>query len=86
MESSSMTRFVLRFTGSGSLPTSTVDKLGDLAFAVVDRTERMLLVEGPNDIARLRRQFGDNQWLIVPESFGVKVPDPIPRPKRAPRR
>ncbi len=83
-----MARFVLRFTGSGPLPASTAQRLGALAdFSVVDQTGRMFLVEGPNDISRLRQQFGDDEhWLIAPENFGVTIPDPIPRPKRAPRR
>ena len=71
-------RFILRYSGEGNAPLQVLDHLERLPGAkIVDRTTRMLLVEGdPHALAAIVAQCPE--WLMSAE---VQVPAPDPRPK-----
>jgi len=78
-----MGRFTLRYTGSGSAPTSFVEQVrGHEGVSILDESPRMLLVEGPE--AELQRLLETaSGWLLVPER-SISLPDLRPRVKRPP--
>jgi hypothetical protein len=77
-----MARFVLRYTGTGPVPASDVDRVRMRA-RVVDAHGRTLLVEGSR--ARLAALADDLPgWVAAPETV-VPLPPVRPRVKPAAR-
>jgi len=76
-----VSRFVLRFSGSGTKPPSDVDLVrGQSAIKVIDESARMLLVEcDEKTVEQLRRTLSD--WQINDET-PVTTPHPTPLIKR----
>lgn len=76
-----MGRFVVRYRGTGSKPAHVVEAIRSLpGGAVLDTTDRMLLVEA--DEHDLRRILGaGSQWLIAPEQT-YELPEKPPRVSR----
>lgn len=72
-------RFVLRYEGQGAAPEPDVVRIAEQpGAAVVDRSERMVLVEG--DEATLAALVeGLPGWAIAPERE-YSLPDPRRRP------
>lgn len=70
-----MSRFVIRYRGTGNRPSQVVDRVrGVDGVRVLDDSGRMLLVEGPE--APLQHIFsGEKDWVLTPERF-MKLPDP----------
>ena len=70
-----MARFILRYQGAGSHSESDLARaLARRNAKVIDRTSRMLLVEGSDDA--LHEEFGnDPDWLITRER-SIDPPDP----------
>jgi len=68
-------RFILRYQGAGSHSESDLARaLARRNAKVIDRTSRMLLVEGSDDA--LHEEFGnDPDWLITRER-SIDPPDP----------
>ncbi len=73
-----MSRFILRFTGSGATPEADREKVRtEGAVKVVDSSSRMLLIEASPDVAH---RLADSLpgWTLSPETV-VPLPDPRPR-------
>jgi hypothetical protein len=72
-----VTRYILRYRGTGSHSESDLARaLARRSAKVIDRTSRMVLVEGADDA--LHKEFdGDPDWLITPER-SISPPDPRP--------
>ena len=74
-----MTRYVLRYTGAGPVPTADVERVRACA-SVLDTAGRTLLVDGP--ARRLRTMVaGLGDWVVAPE---VVEPLPSTRPRVQP--
>lgn len=71
-------RFILRFTGTGSIPSADIERIRALpGIDVIDSTSRMLLVEAPEDeVMSLVQSMPE--WVLSPEQT-VDRPDPRPR-------
>jgi len=71
-------RFILRYQGAGSHSESDLARaLARRNAKVIDRTSRMVLVEGADDA--LHEEFdNDPNWLITKER-AIEQPDPKPR-------
>jgi hypothetical protein len=77
-------RYILRYRGAGSHSESDLARtLARRRAKVIDRTSRMLLVEGAPKA--LHEAFDDDpDWLITPER-SIDRPDPKPRVRRKPK-
>ena len=76
-----MTRYVLRYTGTGPVPTDDVERVRTCAH-VIDTAGRTLLVEG--SARRVRAMVaGLGDWVAAPETV---VPMPPARPRVRPAR
>ena len=69
-----MSRFVLRYRGKGKYPADTITKIQAVGASIIEDTDRMLLVDGPE--LELRDLFAaDPDWVLAPE-LSYKMPDP----------
>lgn len=71
-----MPRWVLRYRGEGSIPERVAQEIGaSKGVCVVDRSARMLVVEGDERAVRsLAERLGS--WAVAPEDTRYRVPDP----------
>jgi hypothetical protein len=78
LETSTMDRFILRFTGQGAMPAADVSRIrAHPDVTVSDTSSRMLLIEATQPAAdQLAQQLPD--WVCTPERT---YPRPDPRPK-----
>jgi hypothetical protein len=78
----STSRFILRYRGKDPYTAADVEQLeATPRITVLDRTPRMLLVEG--DEAQLRKLIGSMpSWAMTPERT-IELDDPRPRPRSA---
>jgi hypothetical protein len=67
-------RFILRFKGSGSIPSNAAESVSKSGAAVVDASPKMLLIEGHEPILQdwVAHHPG---WLLFPEQHNVTVPE-----------
>lgn len=73
-----MSRFILRFTGSGKMPASDLQRIrSHPEVKIVDETSRMLLIEATKQTAgRLGEELAE--WVCTAER-SYPVPDPRPK-------
>jgi hypothetical protein len=75
-----VSRYVLRYRGSGPAPAAELDRVrSDARVRIVDEAPRMFLVEASDaDAESLRSELGG--WLISEEQFYAHA-DPRPKPR-----
>ena len=78
-----MSRFVIRYRGSGARPEDVVRRIRQMPeLSIVDDGGRVLLVEGPE--GSLREALGSStDWLVAAEKT-YSVPSPRKRIERPP--
>lgn len=76
-----MTRFILRFSGTGIAPVELTKRLRSIAgIRVLDSSTKMLLLEGNQ--SDLEREVLDLPgWQLIPETT-TPLPDPRPKLER----
>jgi len=72
-------RFVLRYSGSGRAPEADVGRIQAHA-RIVDRSSRMLLVEG--EVSSVRDLVSELRGWVASEESPVTLPDTRQRPLR----
>jgi hypothetical protein len=79
-----MSRYILRYTGTGPRPAADVERIRAAPeLTVLDESSRMLLVEASaGELARLVESMPG--WTWSPERT-IRLPDPRPKPRRSPK-
>jgi hypothetical protein len=79
----SMSRFILRFRGTGLKPAEDVERICALRNTTVldDSSPRMLLVEAPE--AELKALVDAMPGWVMTQERMISLPDPRPKPRRS---
>ncbi len=75
-----MARYIVRFSGKEPPAEVLAGIKASPHLALIDRTPRMLLVEGPEEAVR-KVVAADPAAKVIPEVTDYAIPDPKPRLK-----
>ena len=74
-----MSRFILRYRGTGPKPDEDVQRIRALPNTIVlDDSPRMLLVEAPED--ELKAALASMREWVMSQERMIPLPDPRPKP------